>query len=114
MSFFISEAWANAAPAAQEPSAMPTLIMFGVLIAMMYFLIWRPQSKRAKEHRDMVSALAKGDEVLVNGAILGRISKLSDEYMAIEIADNVEIKVSKASVTAVLPKGTLKQIKDNG
>ena len=113
MSFFMSEAWAEAAPAAaQQPSAWPTLIMFGVLIAMMYFMIWRPQSKRVKEHRELVSALSKGDEVVINGAILGRTTKVTDEYVVVEIADGVEIKVAKAAVTASLPKGTLKQIRD--
>jgi preprotein translocase subunit YajC len=114
MSFFISEAWAEGAPAAAQPQGggMMTLIMFGVLIAMMYFMIWRPQSKRMKEHRELIGALSKGDEVVVNGAILGRITKITDEFVALEIADGVEIKVSKASVTASLPKGTLKQIRD--
>ncbi len=115
MSFFISEAWAEGAPAAAaqpQGGGMMTLVMFGVLIAMMYFLIWRPQSKRMKEHRELVSGLAKGDEVVVNGAILGRITKVTDEYVALDIADGVEIKVSKMSITASLPKGTLKQIKE--
>lgn len=112
MSFFISEAWADGAAAAPQQGAGSMLIMFGVLIAMMYFLIWRPQSKRVKEHRELVGGLSKGDEVVVNGAILGRITKLTDEYLALEIADGVEIKVSRQAVTASLPKGTLKQIKE--
>jgi preprotein translocase subunit YajC len=116
MSFFISEAWADgAAGAAAQPQGggYMTLVMFGVLIAMMYFMIWRPQSKRMKEHRELVGGLAKGDEVMVNGAILGRITKVTEDYVAVEIADGVEIKVAKASVTASLPKGTIKQIKDS-
>lgn len=113
MSFFISDAWAEAAPAAQpQGGGMMTLIMFGVLIAMMYFLIWRPQSKRMKEHKELVGGLSKGDEVVINGAILGRITKLTDDYLMLEIADGVEIKVSRLAVTASLPKGTLKQIKE--
>lgn len=115
MSFFISEAWAEGAPAAAaqpQGGGYVTLVMFGVLILMMYFMIWRPQSRRMKEHKELVGALAKGDEVVINGAILGRIVKVTDEYLALEIADGVEIKVSKLAVTASLPKGTLKQIKD--
>lgn len=114
MSFFISEAWAEGAPAAaqQQGGGWVTLAMFGALIAMMYFMIWRPQSKRVKEHKELVGGLSKGDEVVVNGAILGRITKITDEYLALEIADGVEIKVSKLAVTASLPKGTLKQIKE--
>lgn len=113
MSFFISEAWAEGAPAAQQQGGgMMTLIMFGVLIAMMYFMIWRPQSKRVKEHKELVGGLSKGDEIVINGAILGRITKLTEEYLALEIADGVEIKVSRQAVTASLPKGTLKQIKE--
>lgn len=114
MSFFISEAWAEGAPAAQpQGGGWVTLAMFGVLIAMMYFMIWRPQSKRVKEHRELVSSLGKGDEVMVNGAILGRITKVTEDYVAVEIADGVEIKVSKGSITASLPKGTIKQVKDS-
>jgi preprotein translocase subunit YajC len=114
MSFFISEAWAEGAPSAAQPQGggMMPLIMFGVLIAMMYFMIWRPQSKRVKEHRELIGGLAKGDEVIVNGAILGRLTKITEEFVALEIADGVEIKVAKAAVTASLPKGTLKQIKE--
>ena len=114
MSFFISEAWADGAPAAaqQQGGGLMTLVMFGVLIAMMYFMIWRPQSKRMKEHRELVSALSKGDEIVINGAILGRVTKVTEEYVVAEIADGVEIKVAKAAVTASLPKGTLKQIRD--
>lgn len=115
MSFFISEAWAEGAPAAAaqpQGGGWVTLIMFGVLIAMMYFMIWRPQSKRMKEHQALVGGLSKGDEVVVNGAILGRITKITEEFIALEIADGVEIKVAKNAVTASLPKGTIKQVKD--
>lgn len=115
MSFFIADAHANTAPAAAaqpQDGGMMSLIMLGVLFLMMYFLIWRPQAKRAKEHRELVAAIAKGDEVVVNGAILGRVTKVTDDFIALEIAEGVEIKVQKLSVTATLPKGTLKQIKE--
>ncbi len=116
MGFLISEAWAEGAPAvAAQPQGggFITFAMFGVLILMMYFMIWRPQSKRVKEHRELVGGISKGDEVVVNGAILGRITKVTDDFVALEIADGVEIKVQKASITASLPKGTLKQIRES-
>ena len=115
MSFFISDAWAEGGAAAQpQGGGMVTLVMFGVLIAMMYFMIWRPQSKRMKEHQNLLGSLAKGDEVVVNGAILGRITKITDDFVALEIADGVEIKVAKPAITASLPKGTIKQVRDAG
>lgn len=115
MSFFISEALAEGGAVAAQPQGggLVTFAMFGALILMMYFMIWRPQSKRAKEHRELVGALSKGDEVVVNGAILGRISKVTEDFVSLEIADGVEIKVQKGAITASLPKGTLKQIKES-
>ena len=108
----ISNAWAQAAPAAGgDPTSgllgmLPILLMFVVL----WFLMIRPQMKRAKEHKAMVEAMQKGDEVLTNGGIAGRITKVGETYIAVEIADNVEISLQKAAVTAILPKGTLKTL----
>lgn len=82
------------------------LAMFGVL----YFLMIRPQMKRAKEHKAMVDALQKGDEVVTSGGILGRISKVDAQYATVSIADNVEIQVQRQAIQVVLPKGTLKTI----
>ncbi|CAG0944826.1 MAG: Sec translocon accessory complex subunit YajC [Rhodocyclaceae bacterium] len=106
----ISNAWAQAAPAAGEAGGLlgmlPILLMFVVL----WFLMIRPQMKRAKEHKAMVEAMQKGDEVLTNGGIAGRITKLDETYIGLEIAENVVISVQRNAITAILPKGTLKAL----
>ena len=108
MDFLISSAYAQAADAAAQPnpliSFLPLLVLFGVF----YFMLIRPQMKRAKEQRTMISALAKGDEVVTNGGIAGRIDDLGDSFVTLEIAPNVKIKLQKSAITLVLPKGSLK------
>lgn len=107
---FISNAYAQTAGAA-DASMMSNLSTFVPLILMfvvMYFLMIRPQQKRAKEQRAMMDALAKGDEVVTVGGILGKVSKVTDAYVTVEVAAGTEIVVQKASVTTLLPKGTLK------
>lgn len=106
----ISNAWAQA-PAATDPTGglmgmLPILLMFVVL----YFLMIRPQMKRAKEHKSMVDALSKGDEVVTQGGMAGKIIKVGEAYVQLEIAPNVEIAVQKQAVATLLPKGTLKAI----
>jgi preprotein translocase subunit YajC len=103
---FINEAWAQAAApgGADLMSMLPIILMFVVL----YFVMIRPQMKRAKEHKTMVDALQKGDEVVAAGGVLGRVTKVADNYVTIEIADKVEIKVQRPAVQLVLPKGTIK------
>ena len=108
MSFFISDAVAEAAPAAQQGDPMTSLIFFGGMILIFYFILIRPQTKRAKEHRELVSGLSKGDEVVTNGGLLGKITDVSEQYVTLEIADNVQIRVQKPAVATVLPKGSLK------
>jgi preprotein translocase subunit YajC len=110
---FISNAYAQAGGLAGLESSfgnlssfLPIILMFAVL----YFIMIRPQMKRAKELRNMLAAMVKGDEVLTNGGIIGKISKLGEAYVGIEIADGVEITVTKGSITTVLPKGTIKSI----
>jgi preprotein translocase subunit YajC len=110
MDFFISSAYAQAEAGAQQPSAIFNIIFFGGFALIFYFLIWRPQSKRAKEHKDLMSSLNKGDEVMTNGGILGKLSKVDDTYIVLQINDNVEIKMQKSAIAAVLPKGTIKSI----
>jgi preprotein translocase subunit YajC len=111
---FISNAFAQAAPAAAAPTGlMGSLGTFAPLILMfvvMYFLMIRPQQKKAKEQRDMLDALAKGDEVATASGILGRVSSVKDSYVTLEIAANTEIVVQKHAVTTLLPKGTLKSL----
>jgi preprotein translocase subunit YajC len=108
MDFLIPSAWAQAAPAAQQPSLMSPLIMMLLFFAIFYFIAIRPQMKRAKEHRTMLSALAKGDEVVAAGGILGRVEDLGESFITVEIADGVSIKVQRGAIVAVLPRGTLK------
>lgn len=108
---FISSAFAQTAPAAAGGdmqsslmSMLPLVLMFVVL----YFVMIRPQMKKQKEHRAMVDALAKGDEVVSAGGLLGKVSKLGDAYLGIEIANGVEVQIQRSAVVQVLPKGTLK------
>lgn len=112
MSFFISEAYAQttAQAAASPTSSLFQIIFLGGLFAVFYFLAIRPQRKRQKEHADMVAAIAKGDEVVTNSGILGKVNKVDDGYVVLQVADNVELKFQKAAIHAVLPKGTLKSI----
>jgi len=107
---FISNAYADAAAAAPDGGIMNFLPLFA-LIAVFYFLILRPQSKRAKEQKAMISALQRGDEVVTAGGEVGTVSKVYDQYVGVEIADNLEVKVQKSSIQSVLPKGTIKAIK---
>ena len=108
----ISSAFAQAVPAAAGGSDMmstltgmlPLVLMFVVL----YFIMIRPQMKRQKEHRAMVAAVAKGDEVVVGGGMLGRVSRLSEQYLHVEIANGVEVQVQRSAVVQVLPRGTIK------
>lgn len=103
----ISNAYAQAGGG--EPGFMgllPIVLMFVLL----YFLMIRPQMKRAKEHKQMVEALQKGDEVITSGGVVGRISKMGDAYVSVEIAPNTEISVQRAAVQTLLPKGTMKTL----
>jgi preprotein translocase subunit YajC len=111
MSFFIASAMAQAeaAPASQG-NPMITLLMFGGMFLFMYLLIIRPQRKRQKEHQNLVSALGKGDEVIMTSGMLGKILKVDENYVVIETGNNVELKFQKVAVHAVLPKGTIKSI----
>lgn len=103
--------YAEGAPVQPEgPGAMMQLIFFGGFILIFYFLMWRPQSKRAKEHRNLVAELSKGDEVVTNGGIAGKISKVGEDFISVEISSGVEIKIQKSAVATALPKGTLKSL----
>ena len=107
---FISNAYAQGAAATDTLSSLtgmlPLLLMFGVL----YFLMIRPQIKRAKEQKSMIETLQKGDEIVTSGGVVGRVSKVSDSYVVLEVADNIVIAVQKQAVGAQLPKGTIKSI----
>lgn len=107
MNFLISPALAQAAPG-QAPSMVPMLVMMVLFFVIFWFIAIRPQMKKAKEHRAMLAALARGDEVMAAGGLLGRIEDIAESIVTIELAPGVSIKVQKQSVTTVLPKGTLK------
>ncbi|HAT1971856.1 TPA: preprotein translocase subunit YajC [Legionella pneumophila] len=111
MSFFISDALAAAgnAPAAQTDGAF-SLIMIVAIFVLFYFMIIRPQSKRAKEHRELINRLKKGDEIVTSGGILAKVVSLDDQYIKVSPAEGIEINLQKGAVTAVLPKGTLKSL----
>ncbi len=109
MSFFISDAWAEAAPAAAPGGFniiefIPLILIFIVF----YFMLIRPQMKRAKEHKKLIEALAKNDEVVTSGGLLGKITRVDESFITIEIATAVEIKVQRSSVASIVPKGTYK------
>lgn len=107
LDILVSPAAAQAAGQA-APSPLPSFLMMGAVFIGMYFLMIRPQMKRAKEHRELISKLQKGDEVLTSSGIAGRIEDLGESFVTLEIADRVSIKVQRSAVGAVLPKGTLK------
>ena len=100
---------APAAQTAQGPGY--EMLFFGaVMVAMMYFMIWRPQSKKSKEHKALMGGITKGDEVSTVAGIVGKGTKVTDDYIAVEIASGVEMKFQKNAIVATLPKGTLKSI----
>lgn len=107
---FISEAFAQAAPAAADSpfGSMGGMIFPLLMVVALYFVVLRPQMKRQKEHKTMIEALAKGDEVVIAGGVLGKVSKMGETYLSIEIANGVEVQVQRSSVIQVLPKGTIK------
>ncbi|WP_018140549.1 preprotein translocase subunit YajC [Thioalkalivibrio sp. ALJ7] len=109
MDFLISAAHAQEGGAGGG-GMIEFLIMIIIFFAIMYFLIIRPQSKRAKEHRSMVEALSKGDEIVTNGGVAGKITEVADDFIKVDIADGVNVAVQKQSVASVMPKGTLKDL----
>ncbi|MEY4685097.1 MAG: hypothetical protein RLZ25_1556 [Pseudomonadota bacterium] len=108
MSFFISEAWAEAAPAAaQDPGFVGLILPLGIMTAF-YFLFIMPQQRKVKEHKKMVEALGKGSEVVTNGGLIGRVVELDDNFVELELSDNVHVHVQRSAITSMLPKGTFK------
>ncbi len=111
MSFFISDAMAAAttAPGPQTDGTF-SLIMIAAIFVLFYFMLIRPQSKRAKEHRELISKLKKGDEIITTGGMLAKVIAIDDQYIKVSIAEGVEISLQRNAVSAVLPKGTLKSL----
>lgn len=108
----ISNAYAQttAAPTGLDALMSSQLPLMVVMFLAIWFMMIRPQMKRQKEHKAMLEALAKGDEVIVAGGLLGKVTKLNDQYVGVEIAAGTEVQVQKTAVVAVLPKGTLKAL----
>ncbi|HUO94606.1 MAG TPA: preprotein translocase subunit YajC [Steroidobacteraceae bacterium] len=108
MDFLISSAYAQAAGAGSPQSPLMTFLPIVVLFVAFYFLLIRPQTKKAKEHREMVAKLAVGDEVVTAGGILGRVTEAGETFVSVEIAKDVTIKVQRVQVSQLMPKGTFK------
>ncbi|MFW5444248.1 MAG: preprotein translocase subunit YajC [Methylococcaceae bacterium] len=109
MSFFISDAVAQAAPASSEPGIEGLLFPLAILV-FFYFLFIRPQAKKSKEQKAMLSALAKGAEVVTSGGILGKVVDVDDNFVKLEINDNLFIQVQRHAITTMMPKGTYKTV----
>ncbi|MFC4487403.1 MULTISPECIES: preprotein translocase subunit YajC [Tepidiphilus] len=105
---FISNAFAQGAPASDPTGGLMQLLPIILMFVVLWFLMVRPQMKRAKEHKAMIQSLSKGDEVVTQGGIAGRITEIDNDFVRVEIAKGVEVTVQKPTIAAVLPKGTLK------
>lgn len=109
MDFLISPAFAETAAAASGPGLLDFAFPI-ILLVLFYVMLIRPQQKRAKAHRNMQSALAKGDEVVTDGGLMGKILEINDNAITVQIADNVDVKVRREAISSVLPKGTIKKL----
>jgi preprotein translocase subunit YajC len=107
MNLLISDAWAQATPGGSTSQFMP-LMMMVLFVGVFYFLLIRPQQKKAREHQALVSKLAAGDEVVTNGGMLGRVTDVGETFVTLEVADGVRIKVQRFQIAQLMPKGTLK------
>ncbi len=109
MDFLISTAWAQAGP---SPAANPLIQLLPLiaLLVLFYFMLIRPQMKRAKEHRELLAKLSKGDEVLTSGGLAGKVRDVGETFVLVEVASNVQVKLQKSAVSGVLPKGTLEHL----
>lgn len=111
MSFFISDAFAEGAAAASPEGGLLGMLPLLLIFVLFYFMLIRPQSKRAKEQKNMIAALAKGDEVVTNGGLLGKVTNVGDNFLTLQIADDVKVRIQKQSVASLVPKGTIKSNK---
>ena len=107
---FVTPAYAQAAAPAGGAAGLASFLPLILIFVIMYFLMIRPQMKKAKEHKALVAALAKGDEVVTQAGIAGRIAKVGDDFISVEIAEKVEVQIQKSAIALVLPKGTLKNL----
>ncbi len=102
--------WAEEAIPASAPAMSGQLIMLAGFLGIFYFLVWRPQSKRAKTHQQLLQNLTAGDEIVTTGGLFGKITTLEDQFVSIEVAKGIEVKVQKHAVAQTMPKGTLKSL----
>jgi len=109
LEFFIQNAWAQESPQSGGSGIMGLLPLILIFVVFYFFLI-RPQMKQAREHKQMVDALGKGDEIVTNGGLLGKITRVGDTFISVEIAPDIEVRIQKHSVSAILPKGTIKTV----
>ena len=107
LDFFINNAWAAEAP---QAGGIRSMLPLFILFAVFWFFLIRPQMKQSKEHRTMVEALAKGDEIVTNGGMLGKIKEVGDNFIVLEIAKEVQVKIQKNAISATMPKGTIKTL----
>jgi len=108
MSFFISDAMAQSAEGSGSTIELilPLLLMFGIF----YFLLIRPQQKKAKEHKSLINSLSKGDEIITNGGLLAKIAAIDENFLTCTIAEKVDVKIQRHAIASVLPKGTIKNL----
>lgn len=110
MSFLISDAMAAAAPVPAQNDGTFSLIMIAAIFVLFYFMLIRPQNKRAKEHRELLARLKEGDEIITTGGILAKVVAIGDQYLKVSLVKDVEVHLQKGAVSTVLPKGTLKSL----
>ena len=103
MNFFISDAWAQGADAG---GSLFSLLPLVVIFVLFYFLMIRPQQKRAKQHKEMVAALKKGEEIVTNGGLLGKVTEVSDNFVTVEVSSGLNVRIQRQSISQVMPKGT--------
>ena len=111
MSFFIEDALAEGGAAAQAPELISQLMVFGGIFLIFYLLFIRPQNKKLKEHQAMVDSLAKGDEVVTSGGVLGKVVALHDGFVSLEVAQDTHLKIQRSAIGSLQPKGTVKSLK---
>ena len=110
MSFFISDALAVGSTTQTAPDGTFSLVMIAAIFVLFYFMLIRPQNKRAKEHRELVNNLKKGDEIVTSGGLLAKVISIDDLYIKVSLAEGIEITMQRGAVSTVLPKGTLKSL----
>ncbi len=113
MNLFETAAYAAEAGGPPADAGLINLLFLGGFVLIFYFLLWRPQSKRRKEHQALMAGLEKGDEVVTAGGIVGQVNKVEDDFVKVQVADNMELRVQKSAIGATLPKGTLKSLDES-